>query len=155
MLRLIASSQMTPRVKGGNDSVIPCVALGVRYCLLGGIIYLCGVGTTGKLLCPLLSTERTAKITLSFEISIFAIRRWFFPDSMSKNFTCILGSTFHGPASVARDRISSSTEPVEGVHASTVLLSSSLIASFTFCGGAGASASDASVAAFRRATLAT
>src|SRR5712691_8255667 len=146
---------MTPRVKGGKERLIPWVELGVRYCLLGGIIYLSGVGTTGKLLCPLPSTERTAKITLSFEISMFARRRWFFPDSMSMNFTCVLGSTFHGPASVARDRISSSTEPAEGIHASAVLLSSSLISIFTFCGGAGANASEASVAAFSRATLAT
>jgi hypothetical protein len=37
------------------------------------MIYLSGVGVTGKLAWPLLSIARTAKITLSFDISIVAL----------------------------------------------------------------------------------
>src|SRR5579864_2284080 len=106
----------------------------------------CGDGTTAKLWCPASSTDCTANITLSFDTGTVA--RVAFP-------TCCECSQFG--ALVARQTISYAVArpSAGGSQCSVDSFTSSFVSSFTFCGGPGADASAASVAAFTRATLAT
>src|SRR6267142_6696101 len=104
-----------------------------------------GNGTTGKLLCPSLSTARTAKITLSFEMGNVVLAT--FPTA------CVCS---HSALVVARHSTSYvlARPPGEGSQVSVESFSSSLVTRRTLAGAAGPDASDARVAAFRRATLA-
>src|SRR5690348_11425593 len=105
-----------------------------------------GCGTTGKLLCPTWSTARTAKITLSFETGTVS-----FVAFLTVCECCQSG------ADVSRHTTSYEVaRPSAGAsHRSVESFTSSLVTRRTFCGGAGAAASDANVAAFTRATPAT
>src|SRR5437762_8070991 len=96
------------------------------------------------LLCPLASTERTAKITLSLEMGRVA---------------CVTLPTdlafCQSAASVARHRISKPTAPAADSQVNVESFCSCLVSSFTLAGAAGADARAARVAEFTRATLAT
>src|SRR5581483_9168064 len=108
--------------------------------------YLTGIGTTAMPRCPIASTDRTPKITLSLETCSSA--RGVF-DTMRR---C------HVAALSARQSTSycvSAPAPGGVSHSRFVELSRSLVRTLTFVGGGGAEARVASVAAFTAATRAT
>ena len=106
--------------------------------------YLSGSGTTGKLRCPAASTARTPNMTLSFET--FRVARvplltdWAYSQSA---------------ALVKRQTTSYDAAPADGSQVNVVSFSRFFVSNFTFVGGGGADANDASVAAFSRATCST
>src|ERR1700732_3907140 len=105
-----------------------------------------GKGTTGRLRCPAASTALTAKMTLSFES--FRVVRVTLPTFWTCSHSGLLVLRHRTSYSIARPPGDTSQVSVES-------FSRSLVSKCAFAGGAGADASDASVAAFSRATRAT
>ena len=105
--------------------------------------YLSGSGTTGRLRCPCSSTARTAKITLSFDI--FSVARFTLPARSACSQSGLLVARQTTSYALARP-------PGEGSQVIVESFSRFFVKSRTLLGGAGAAASDANAAAFRRAT---
>src|SRR5207247_6054330 len=103
-----------------------------------------GMGVTGRLLWPSPSTARRAKITLSFEIG--SVARVTLPTSFACSQSGLEVDLHRTSYPEARGDLS---------QVNVESFSSSLVSRSKFCGGAGIDASDASVAAFRRATFPT
>src|SRR5215468_2870331 len=107
--------------------------------------HLCGCGITTRLRCPLPSTARIPKITLSFDSENFA------RDTFPTAATCSQWG-----CSVVRISTSYPPDPPgEASQVSVVSFSRLRVIKRGFAGGAGAEASEARVAALRRATSAT
>src|ERR1035438_1288742 len=105
-----------------------------------------GTGTTGRLRCPLESVAWTAKTTLSFDTGTVA---WV---TLPNACAC---SQSAAPVSLHNTRYPLAMPPGDASHTRVESFCRPFVNTRTFAGDAGADASEASAAAFTRATLAT